>query len=82
MTAGLTAPRGSEGATCSRLARAALKTDRPFAVLIRPAAPFWPAEDYHQGYCRTHPIRYSAYRVGCRRDHRLAAIWGTEAGGH
>lgn len=58
-------------------ARQALATDRPFTTFIRPAAPFWPAEDYHQNYCRTHPIRYTAYRVGCRRDQRLKQIWGS-----
>jgi peptide-methionine (S)-S-oxide reductase len=46
-------------------------------VRILPAAPFWPAEDYHQGYARKHPIEYNAYRVGCGRDEKLKQIWGS-----
>jgi len=57
-------------------------------VAILPAAPFYCAEEYHQdfwsschtdctatygGCCRT---RYTLYRNGCRRDQRLAEVWG------
>ena len=40
------------------------------------ATAFYPAEDYHQGYCRTNPDRYQAYRQGCERDQRLIELWG------
>jgi peptide-methionine (S)-S-oxide reductase len=40
------------------------------------ATAFYPAEDYHQGYCRTHADRYQAYREGCERDKRLIQLWG------
>ena len=42
-------------------------------------AEFWPAEDYHQDYYRTNPMRYSYYRWGCGRDARIEELWGDEA---
>jgi peptide-methionine (S)-S-oxide reductase len=49
------------------------------ATQIRPAMTFWPAEAYHQGYARSHPLEYGAYRRGCGRDVRLKQIWGADA---
>jgi peptide-methionine (S)-S-oxide reductase len=46
---------------------------------ILDAAPFWPAEDYHQDYAEKNPLRYRYYRWGCGRDARLREIWGDEA---
>jgi peptide-methionine (S)-S-oxide reductase len=43
---------------------------------------FYPAEDRHQDYAVKHPWRYKFYRSGCKRDKRLEAIWGDEAGGY
>jgi peptide-methionine (S)-S-oxide reductase len=40
------------------------------------AAPFYKAEEYHQDYYKKNPIRYKFYRNGCRRDARLAEVWG------
>ncbi|MCB1538391.1 MAG: peptide-methionine (S)-S-oxide reductase MsrA [Rhodospirillales bacterium] len=48
---------------------------KPVAVEIRDAATFWPAEDYHQDYYKKNPAAYAAYRVGCGRDIKHAAIW-------
>ncbi|HVZ99708.1 MAG TPA: peptide-methionine (S)-S-oxide reductase MsrA [Caulobacterales bacterium] len=42
---------------------------------ILPLAQFWQAEAYHQNYARLHPVAYGAYRVGCRRDQVVAAVW-------
>ncbi len=37
---------------------------------------FWVAEDYHQDYYKKNPVRYNFYRTGCRRDSRVADVWG------
>ncbi len=37
---------------------------------------FYTAENYHQNYYQTHPVRYRLYRFGCGRDQRLAERWG------
>lgn len=50
--------------------------DKPVATQVRPARRFWPAEAYHQDYARKNPASYGAYRIGCRRDARLKAVWG------
>ncbi|MEC7526090.1 MAG: peptide-methionine (S)-S-oxide reductase MsrA [Myxococcota bacterium] len=64
-----------------RLAQASLERlrrerDRPIATRIEPSATFWVAEDYHQDFYRTHPVRYRTYRSGCGRDARLRELWG------
>ena len=48
-------------------------------VELRGAAPFWPAEDYHQNYAELNDLKYSFYRFSCGRDRRLDAVWGSQA---
>ena len=48
-------------------------------VELRGAAPFWPAEDYHQDYAELNDLKYSFYRFSCGRDRRLDAVWGSQA---
>jgi peptide methionine sulfoxide reductase msrA/msrB len=48
----------------------------PVVTAIEPATPFKPAEAYHQEFYKKYPQRYEAYRIGCRRDQRLAELWG------
>ena len=48
----------------------------PIVTEIMAAAPFYPAEAYHQDYYIKNPIRYKYYRGRCGRDDRLAELWG------
>jgi peptide-methionine (S)-S-oxide reductase len=50
----------------------------PIAVKIENAGPFYAAEEYHQHYTKKNPDSYERYRVGCGRDRRLQAVWGTQ----
>jgi peptide-methionine (S)-S-oxide reductase len=49
---------------------------------IRAAAPFYPAEAYHQDYARRNAFSYGLYRRGCGKDARLRAVWGAQAAAH
>ena len=69
--------RAAAEATKAQLAE---RFDQPIVVPVLDAAPFYAAEDYHQDFYRTNPARYQSYRMGCRRDARLAELWGTNAG--
>lgn len=52
--------------------------DRPIVAEIRAAMPFYPAEDYHQGFYKKNAARYKLYRQGSGRDRYLKTLWGDE----
>lgn len=51
---------------------------KPIVTEIRPAGPFYRAEDYHQQYSLKNPERYRAYRWGSGRDRFIVETWGKE----
>jgi peptide-methionine (S)-S-oxide reductase len=53
---------------------------QPVATSIRDAGQFTAAEEYHQNFYVTNPVRYKFYRYGCGRDQRLEVLWGKKAG--
>jgi peptide-methionine (S)-S-oxide reductase len=46
------------------------------ATEIKPVTTFTPAEDYHQDFHITTPVKYKSYKWLCGRAQRLAEIWG------
>ena len=57
------------------LAKVRAMLDQPVATRISPAGVFYPAEDYHQDYYKTNPLRYNAYKKGSGRERTLDRVW-------
>jgi peptide methionine sulfoxide reductase msrA/msrB len=50
--------------------------DKPIATKIIQFTSFYPAEDYHQQYCKKNPVRYYSYRSASGRDQYIKGVWG------
>lgn len=49
--------------------------DKPIVVPIKPAMPFYEAEDYHQDYYKKNPLRYRLYYKGSGREKFIKDKW-------
>ncbi|WP_251378261.1 peptide-methionine (S)-S-oxide reductase MsrA [Paenibacillus sp. YPG26] len=49
--------------------------DKPIVTPILPAAPFYAAEEYHQGYHKKNPAHYKRYRKGSGRQDFIETHW-------
>ncbi len=49
--------------------------DKLIVTPVIAATVFYPAEDYHQDYYKTNPLRYKYYRWGSGRDKFLESVW-------
>jgi peptide methionine sulfoxide reductase msrA/msrB len=56
--------------------------EEPMATQIEKFTSFYPAEGYHQNYCRVNPESYSLYRAGSGRDRFLEEAWGSDSPKH
>jgi peptide methionine sulfoxide reductase msrA/msrB len=50
--------------------------DRSVVTDVLPLKNFYPAEEYHQDFCRKNPVRYYSYRSASGRDQFIKAVWG------
>ena len=73
---------GPEEQNAAAQSKAMIAKTLPRAKIVVPILPlkaFWPAEDYHRDYAKTHKADYEAYRAGCGRDAVLKRIWAGRA---
>jgi peptide methionine sulfoxide reductase msrA/msrB len=52
---------------------------KPVVTEILPLTKFFPAEDYHQDYYKTHAVKYKYYRWNSGRDQFIQKVWGKGA---
>lgn len=71
------AQRTSAEASKTRLAESG-RFDSPIVTPVRDAETFYLAEDYHQDFYKTHPLKYKYYRYLSGRDQFLDKSWGED----
>src|SRR5258706_7202004 len=52
------------------------KFKKPIVTEITAASTFYPAEDYHQDYCKKNSAHYKAYKFGSGRETFIERTWG------
>ncbi len=52
--------------------------DKPIVVPVETFKAFYPAEDYHQNFCKRNPDRYNSYSRGSGRIGFLEKVWKKE----
>jgi len=55
--------------------------EKPIVTPVIAFENFYPAEDYHQGYYKTNPLRYKFYRMNSGRDQYLDQAWKNQEKG-
>lgn len=68
-------------ARMAQASKAALAEETGYSIVteIKPAAAFYPAEDYHQDFYKTNADHYARYVVGCGRNAVIERLWGEKA---
>jgi peptide methionine sulfoxide reductase msrA/msrB len=54
------------------------KFEKPVVTEIIKLDKFYPAEDYHQDYYKTHALKYKYYRWNSGRDQFIGKVWGDD----
>lgn len=69
---------GQKNTAEKALAVIAPKFGKPIVVKVKPAQPFYTAEEHHQKYYQTNPDHFNAYEQGSGRADYIARTWGTK----